>query len=265
VKTESLSLPVPAVVRPRGLTVADVLCTGLAYLGIALWTVLGMTLVPLGLVLWKLCTDWSTGKIVRHFIWIYGRGWLVLMAPFVRFHFAGEAVLRNREPCVFVVNHLSFFDTYCMGLLPVFDIAFAVRAWPFRIPGYSWFMRKAEYLDVETLSWDETLARGRRCLEQDTHLLFFPEGHRSRDGRQGRFYSGAFRLAAELDCKVVPLCITGTDDLLPPGRLWLRPCRVTLRALPAVDPARFPGPDGPRRFARVGKDQIARALPNREP
>jgi len=35
--------------------------------------------------------------------------------------------------------------------------------------------------------------------------------------------------------------------------------------LPAVDPARFPGPDGPRRFARVVKDQIARALPNREP
>ena len=55
-----------------------------------------------------------------------------------------------------------------------------------------------------------------------------PEAHRSRNGKLGRFYSGAFKVAVETGVPVVPLCITGTDEMLPPGRWWLRPARVCL-------------------------------------
>ena len=50
-----------------------------------------------------------------------------------------------------MVNHRSFFDTYCMNMLPVWDVCFAVRDWPFKIPVYSFFMGVARYLNIEKI------------------------------------------------------------------------------------------------------------------
>ena len=90
--------------------------------------------------------------------------------------------------------------------------------------------------------------------------MFFPEGHRSRTGRLQRFYSGAFKLAVETDTKIVPLCIAGTDELLPAGRWWLKPARVTLRALKPVKPAAFTGPSAHRAIQKVVKHILAQNL-----
>lgn len=227
---------------------------------LALWTVTGILCFPPAFVLWKLVAGWCAGKIMRHFIWIYGRGWLLIMKPFVKFRCEGFENLRMDEPCLLVVNHLSFFDTYCMALLPAFDITFAVRAWPFRMLWYGWFMRLAGYLDVESKDW-----RGIRCSAADIvakggHLLFFPEGHRSRTGGLQRFHSGAFRLAENLSVPLIPLCIMGTDRLLPPGRFWLRPTEITLRALAPVGGKALAGGEGARELRRMVQDRMAENL-----
>lgn len=218
---------------------AALLMTAAVYPLLAAWTAVGIALFALLFPVWRLATGWDAGRIARHFIRLYGRGWMAIVSPFVRFRREGFGEGAARAPAVIVVNHLSFFDTYCMALLPWWDVTFAVRSWPFRMFWYGGFMRMAGYLDVESLEWEECLAAGRRVLGRGGFLLFFPEGHRSRDGRLQRFYSGAFRLAREAGVPVVPLCIAGTDRLLPPGRRWLSPARVRLRALPPVDPSRF--------------------------
>ncbi len=224
------------------------------------WTLLDILLFPLVFLLGKWPLRWETGRIVRGLIWVYGRGWLLIMAPFVTFRSAGFETLRDQPPCIFVVNHLSFFDTYCMGLLPIYDVVFAVRAWPFRMPWYGWVMRLADYLDVESSSFAETLVTTRRVVAGGGHILFFPEGHRSRDGRLQHFYGGAFRLAAEIGLPVVPLVLTGTGQLLPPGRFWLRPATVTLRALPAIDSTAFGGPEAFRKLRRTVREAMSGAL-----
>jgi len=145
-------------------------------------------------------------------------------------------------PCIIVINHLSFFDTYCMGLLPVSDIAFAVRSWPFKkLFWYRPFMRLANYLDLEAIGWEGTLRDSRRVFERKGAILVFPEGHRSGDGKVQRFYSGPFRLAIETGVPILPLCITGTDVLLPPRRWWMMPATVCLSILPLVYPREFIG------------------------
>ena len=227
---------------------------------LVLWTLLGIALFPALFVPWKLFTGGNSGRIMRHFIWLYGRGWVAIVSPFVRFRREAREHLRLGRPSILVVNHLSFFDTYLMALLPIYDVTFAVRAWPFRMFWYGRFMRLAGYLDVETSAWDEVRASAEKTLAAGGHLLFFPEGHRSRDGRLQRFYRGAFRLAAETGAPLVPLCIAGTDRLLPPGRLRLSPARVTLRALPPVDPAAFGGPESPRELLRAVRELMAKNL-----
>jgi 1-acyl-sn-glycerol-3-phosphate acyltransferase len=212
-----------------------------AYPLIIAWTLAGIILFPFLFILWKVLTGWKGDRIMRHFIWIYGRGWLGIMLPFVRFRREGLSGNMIDSPSIIVINHLSFFDTYCMALLPVSNIAFTIRAWPFKMPWYAPFMRLADYLDLETIGWDGAFDEGNRILSKGVSLLFFPEGHRSRDGQVHRFYSGPFKLAVETGAPILPLCITGTEKLLPPDRWWLLPSRISLRALAPVSPKAFTG------------------------
>lgn len=225
-----------------------------------LWTLLSIACVPLGLLLWTLLTRWPLRRVIRHFIWLYGKGWLLIISPFVTIEVEGRELHDWSRPGVVVVNHLSYFDTYFICLLPVHNLVFAVRAWPFRLLWYRWFMQRAGYLNVESWELERILAAGQAALDDRASLVFFPEGHRSRDGRVQRFYNGAFRVAHNSGAPVIPLCLSGTDRLLPPGRWYLTPTRIRLQFLPPVDPAQFTGETAARELQRSVRQQMAAAL-----
>jgi 1-acyl-sn-glycerol-3-phosphate acyltransferase len=223
-----------------------------------LWIAAGILASPVLLILWKLCTGWDYGRVMRRLISIHGYGLIVIVSPLVRFR--GEGLREIERPCILVVNHLSFFDSYFMAALPFHDIIFAVGAWPFKMYWYTLFMRLADYLDVEQGDWDQVVRTATRSFAHRGVVLFFPEGHRSRNGRLQHFYSGAFRLSKETGVPVVPLCITGTGTLLPPGRFWLHPSRVRLRALEPLNPADFPGASGHTAMRRAARERMTHAL-----
>jgi 1-acyl-sn-glycerol-3-phosphate acyltransferase len=225
-----------------------------------LWTLIGVAIFPVAFAVCLVTLRWSADRIMRWFVWVYGRGWMLVMSPFVRFRRQQMGEVEPGKPYLFVVNHLSFFDTYCMALLPAYDVTFAVRSWPFKMFWYSGFMRLARYLDVEGNSWEETLCDSNSAFASGGTVLFFPEGHRSRDGQLQRFYSGGFKVAIAAGVPVVPLCIDGTDQLLPPGRKWLKPCRITLRALPAIETGGFNAEDGHILLRKQVKEQMRVAL-----
>ena len=206
------------------------------------WMALGIFLFPVLFTALKLTMQWDREKITRQLIWIYARGSLMIMAPFVRYHTEGLNRNNITPPCILVANHLSFLDLYSLALLPFGDISVIVRDWPFKMLWYAPFMYLAGYLNVENMPWQRVSEGAARILSRGGSLLIFPEGHRSRSGHLQRFYSGAFRLAVETGVKIVPICIAGTNELLPPGRRWLKPARVMMRALNPIDPACFTGP-----------------------
>lgn len=224
----------------------------------ALWIAVGILASPFCLLIWKLCTGWDFGRITRHLISIHGYGLIVIVSPFVRFR--GEGFSEIERPCILVVNHLSFFDSYFMAALPFHDIIFAVGSWPFKMYWYTLFMRLARYLDVEQGNWEEAVRTCTESFQRRGVVLFYPEGHRSRTGKLQPFYTGAFRLAMETGVPIVPLCITGTGTLLPPGRFALHPATVRLKALPPVDPRDFPGRNGHSALRREVRERMARAI-----
>ena len=221
------------------------------------WTGLGIILFPLLFVALKLTTPWDREKITRQLIWIYARIALVLMVPFVQFKADGLKLNEIQPPCILVGNHFSFFDLYSLALLPFGDISVMVRDWPFKMFWYGPFMHLAGYVNVENAPWQVISESAARILSKGGAVLVFPEGHRSRNGQLQRFHSGAFRLAVETGVKIVPLCIAGTRELWPPGRWWLKPARVKVRALQSVDPAEFSGTSAHRAIQKVVKSWIA--------
>ena len=231
-----------------------------AYPFLLILMVTSVTAFLFGWVFNRLFLKWNDDKYTRWAIWAYGRVWLLFMSPFVHFECQHGELLKRDKPYLFVINHLSFFDTFCMALLPVYNIAFAVRSWPFRMLWYRKFMFMARYLDVESGSWEDNLASSKQTFAANGTVLFYPEGHRSRDGRLQRFYSGGFKIAVIAGVSVVPLCIVGTDQLLPPGRKWMHPCRVKLRVLAPIDTAPFTGKGGHMQLRKLVKGQIEKNI-----
>jgi len=208
---------------------------------ILLWTVVGIGLFPLVFLFMKFIQGMSTQYLTRKCIWIYGRVWQFLTGFFVIFdHLQFDPDLFP-ESGIIVVNHRSFFDTYCMNMLPVSDVCFAVRDWPFKIPVYNLFMKLSGYLNIEKFSWEKSIATSRATLGNKGFVLFFPEGHRSTNPETTHFYSGAFKLAVETNTPVIPVCLTGTQDLLPKGRFYITPARIKMKVLDPVFPDQFQG------------------------
>ena len=252
-------MPPNAPAAPKNLQPVRALLPTLSFYPLMLvWLVIGALTAPLLFVIFKLATGWKVARVIRLIIWIHGRGVIAILSPFVRLR--RENVHRIGRPCILTANHLSFFDGYYMAALPFHNITFAVGAWPFKMYWYTLFMRLARYLEVESMGWDNVLAVSRQALAEGGAVLFFPEGHRSRTGKLQQFHSGAFRLAIDTGIPIVPLCITGTQTLLPPGRRWLYPAQVRLKALPAVDPADFPGSSGHIRMRRHVRALMAASL-----
>ncbi len=201
----------------------------------------------------------------RLVIWAYGHYWSRILRLCQKVTLEGLEHVPDTA-CLVAANHQSFFDPYCFGLLPMENITFAVRSWPFRIPFYAPLMYKAGYLNAETLGAEEFLLGGEKLLRSGAFLAVFPEGTRSRDGSLGRFRAGAFELSARCDIPVVPMCISGTGTMLPPGSFVIRPAYVRITLLPPVSaPA---GPDGrpdARALRKLVKEMIASCLAGTAP
>lgn len=59
-----------------------------------------------------------------------------------------------------------------------------------------------------------------RLLDEGWNLLVYPEGTRSRSGGAGRVRRGAAVLANRHKLPVVPIRVSGTRAVMPPGRFW---------------------------------------------
>jgi 1-acyl-sn-glycerol-3-phosphate acyltransferase len=50
----------------------------------------------------------------------------------------------------------------------------------------------------------------------------------------GSFHGSAFRLALETKASIVPICITGSENIPPKGSPLLRSGMIVIRRLPAI-------------------------------
>jgi len=228
------------------------------------WTFIGSLIAFPALFVWRLATGWPIAKILHLFVWIYGRGCIMIFRPFIRLE--RKDLRREYLPCpgIVVMNHCSFFDTYMLCMLPEFDAHICLRSWPFKMFWYSLFMRMAEYLDMESSSWEEILTEAERVTRSGRYLVLFPEGHRSRTGKPGRFHSGAFKLAVRLKVPILPLCITGTQTLLPPKRWWIKPARIRMQLLKPVFPDPYHGETAHVEMRRHVRKQMIDAIEHME-
>jgi len=147
----------------------------------------------------------------------------------IRVHQHGLHNLEPGQNYLICLNHVSLLDTpVLVQSVPIFARSFQ-DAVQFKIPLYGGFVRVMGQVPVSR----NDKALNQRAHEQALAMLragdsfaVFPEGHRTRDGRLGRFFPGAFRLAIEAGVPVLPVCSRGLRDLCPHKEWRFRPGRV---------------------------------------
>ena len=134
-------------------------------------------------------------------------------------------------PVVFVANHSSHMDT--PAILRALPHAWRRRTVVAAAADYFYAKRRIAYT-VSLFFGTVPIARDGRGLGSTTtahldrvmgegwSLVMFPEGTRSRDGRVGRLRSGAAVLAAQHDLPLMPIHVSGSHDVMPVGRHWMR-------------------------------------------
>ena len=70
--------------------------------------------------------------------------------------------------------------------------------------------------------------------------MIFPEGTRANGKEIGRFKRGAFLLAIQANCPILPVLIDGTGGILPKnGLIFASGKRITIKVLDPVHPSSF--------------------------
>jgi 1-acyl-sn-glycerol-3-phosphate acyltransferase len=130
---------------------------------------------------------------------------------------------------VFCINHVSLLDMFVVfQSIPFFHRSFQDAA-HFKIPIYGGVIRVFGQLPVSRKDKElnrRSFAHACQMLQGGDSFVVFPEGHRSRDGRLGKFHLGGFRLAIEAGVPVVPMGLRGLRNICPAGDWRMRPGTV---------------------------------------
>ncbi|MBI1811652.1 MAG: 1-acyl-sn-glycerol-3-phosphate acyltransferase [Nitrospirae bacterium] len=172
-------------------------------------------------------------KRFRRCISWYGMVMTSVTFPFIRIHYEDHSGEVSDGSYIFVCNHRAATDAFLMCVLPL-EAVQVVNIWPFRIPVLGRFARMAEYLDIRNMMPEDFNEKAAALLDEGVSIIFFPEGTRSGNREIGPFHGAAFRLALRSKAMIVPLCISGSENIPPRGSLFLHPGTIRVRRLPAV-------------------------------
>ncbi len=172
-------------------------------------------------------------KRFRRAISWYGKGTMLLPYPFIKLIYENRSDDSVSEPFIYVCNHRSSSDPYLLCVLPDEAIQ-VVNIWPFRIPVLGFFARRAGYLNIRMMPPEDFFNKAEKILKDNISIIFFPEGTRALNRKMGKFHGSAFRLALRSKFPIVPMCISGSDTVMPKGSPLMRPGKIRIRRLPAI-------------------------------
>ena len=179
----------------------------------------------------------------------------------VKIELRGMENLAAGQNYIFMSNHVSNLDPPV--LIPVIPgrCSVLVKKELFRLPILGTGMKMAALVPVDRSNREsaiESVNAATQVLRQGLHMVIYPEGTRSTDGRLLPFKKGPFHLAIDSGVPIVPVTLLGTYEAWPKTRFALRPGTAIVVFHPPVSPRDHK--DREALMAAV-RESIASALP----
>jgi 1-acyl-sn-glycerol-3-phosphate acyltransferase len=156
-------------------------------------------------------------------VWLFGLG----LRPHVQF----TTEIDPSGSYVVVGNHQSNLDPMCHYLSFPAPLRFLAKKELYSVPVFGPAIRAAGMIKVDrdrpSMTYindqvDQAVARGRS-------IIIYPEGTRSKTGELGSFKKGAFVIAIQTGLPIVPVAISGTNAIWPPGAKVMHPGPIEVR------------------------------------
>lgn len=145
----------------------------------------------------------------------------------------------NREtfakPSIIICNHQSHLDLLSLLSLSPRIVALT-NEWVWNFPVYKPVLRYLEYYPA-TEGLENSLAHLSSLIERGYSIVIFPEGTRSEECKILKFRRGAFFLAEQLDCDIVPVYLEGPGKVLPKHNLMLHKGEIAIHVGKRVHPS----------------------------
>lgn len=133
-------------------------------------------------------------------------------------------------PLLVASNHASHADPVLLGGTVPRRIRFLARSSLFRSRP---FRALIEFFGAVPIEREGIGLGGVRTtvdlLRQESAVIVFPEGTRSRDGSVGKLQGGLATIAKRSGAPILPVWIDGSHNVLPRGTKWPRPTKVEVR------------------------------------
>ncbi len=170
------------------------------------------------------------------------------------------------EAMVVMSNHQSLYDVPAIYQALKRPLRMVTKTELFRIPIWSRAMRCAGFIEVDRSDPEKarrSLQSAESLLAKGTSIWIAPEGTRSRSGALGPFKKGGFHLALAARARILPVSITGTEQVLTAtGRRVREGVSVRVVVSPPVDATAF-GEDALEPLMAEVRSAIEQHLPNR--
>jgi 1-acyl-sn-glycerol-3-phosphate acyltransferase len=204
------------------------------------WGYLSLTAIVLylgALVLWAVTYLFDpTGRVLHRYTCWWATLYLRCL-PGCRLRVEGRDKIRPGVAYLLCANHQSMTDIMALSALHV-QFKWVSKKEAFRLPCIGWNMYLNRYICVDRGNIRNVRATMETCrswLERGVPLMMFPEGKRSLDGELQEFHGGAFKLAFDTGCAVVPIVIDGTFPIFRGFQVCAFPGTVTIRVLDPIE------------------------------
>lgn len=224
---------------------------------VSVYVVLGSIAGLLGIPYSLLIGD--IGPLYRVAMWIVKTG---VRAAGIRVEVSGLENIPAGRSCIFMCNHVSNLDPPVVLPMIPGRCSVLLKKELMSIPILGMAMKLGKFVPVERggkrESAQASVKAAAEALGSGLHIMVFPEGTRSKDGRLSAFKKGPFFLAQQTLAPIVPIALSGTQTMMRKGSLAITPGAARVRMLPAIEPASFATREETLRAVRQA---IAEALP----
>ena len=150
----------------------------------------------------------------------------VVASANIDIHVEGRERVPGDRAFVYMSNHQSHMDIPVLyATVPARSLRMIAKTELFRIPVWNRAIRAAGMIEIDRQERTKAIASLDGAIAQlgrEVSIWIAPEGTRSRTGQLGPLKKGGFHLAKKSGVPIVPVAISGTRAILPPGTLGTR-------------------------------------------
>lgn len=151
---------------------------------------------------------------------------------FYRLSVLGQENIPTSGAVIIVANHSSYLDPPLLARAATRPVFFMAKEDLFRVPLLGQLLKAVSAFPVNRKKRADLRAfkTALKLLAEGDAVALFPEGTRQHFGyrKLGPLYTGAAYLALKSRAPVIPVGITGTDRIMPPGKLVPRFPKITI-------------------------------------